>query len=208
MINVQKKQGDLCMAVEVEAGFKILQNQYEAEKILLDNGFECTFKTITRDVYFGKDVNFEGKDETQIKRSLIRCRNFEKLENLKIFDPSLPDRIKVDLKTLSEYILKFYENGYQVVFDTIKTDWIYKKGQCWHQLQDIKHIGLVDYVYNEEIFGKGLGEQQQFDMLKAHIKQLGLQLEYEYGIDKLRSLYTQQLQFSTNQIGKYEYQEH
>ena len=39
------------------------------------------------------------KDETQIKRSLIRCRNFEKLENLKIFDPSLPDRIKVDLKS-------------------------------------------------------------------------------------------------------------
>jgi hypothetical protein len=75
-------------------------------------------------------------------------------------------------------------------------------------LQDIKHIGLVDYVYNTEIFGKGFSEQQQFDLLKKHMKELGLNLEYEYGIDKLRTLYTQELQFSTNQIGKYEYQEH
>ena len=196
------------MAVEVEAGFKILQNKFEAEKILLANGFKSTFKTITRDVYFGKNVNLEGKDETQIKRSLIRCRNFEKLENLKLFDPDMPDKIKVDFKTLAEYFLKFFEQGYEVVFDTIKTDWIYQKGECWHQLQDIKHIGLVDYVYNTEIFGKGFSEQQQFDLLKKHMKELGLNLEYEYGIDKLRTLYTQELQFSTNQIGKYEYQEH
>lgn len=192
---------------EVEAGFKIKQNQYEAEKILLNNGFESVFKTITRDVYFGKDINFDNKNESQIKRSLIRCRNFESLENMKLFDPSLPDRIKVDFKTLAEYILKFEKQGYSVVFDTIKTDWIYKKGDCWHQLQDIKHIGLVDYVYNEELFNKGLSEQQQFDCLKQHMKQLGLELEYEYGIDKLRTLYTQELQFSINQNGLYEYQE-
>ena len=61
--------------VEVEVGFKIKEDKLQAEKILLENGFVNTFKTAhTRDIYFGKNVNFENKTEEEIKRSLIRCR--------------------------------------------------------------------------------------------------------------------------------------
>ena len=50
--------------VEVEVGFKIKEDKLQAEKILLENGFVNTFKTAhTRDIYFGKDVNFENKTE-------------------------------------------------------------------------------------------------------------------------------------------------
>ena len=49
--------------VEVEAGFKILEDKLSAEKILLAHGFVNTYKTHTRDIYFGKDTNFENKDE-------------------------------------------------------------------------------------------------------------------------------------------------
>ena len=99
-----------------------------------------------------------------------------------------------------------FKEGYDVVFDTEKTDWIYKKGKCYHQLQEIKDIGLIDYVYNEEIFGLGLNENQQFEILKKQMIDLGFHLEYELGVDKLRSLYSKELKFSKNQIGKYNYQ--
>lgn len=193
--------------VEVEAGFKILEDKLSAEKILLAHGFVNTYKTHTRDIYFGKDTNFENKDEAQIKRCLVRCRNFEGFENLKLLDRNLPDKIKVDFKTLLQYFDQLFSEGFKVVFDTQKSDWIYKKGNCWHQFQEIKDIGLVDYVYNEEVFGKGLSEDEQFEILKNQMLELGFHLEYDLGIDKLRSLYSHKLMFSKNQIGKYEYQE-
>ena len=198
--------------VEVEAGFKIKETKEKAEKILLKHGFENMFKTITHDIYFGKDVNFDGKSEEEIKQSLIRLRGFKTndlstFENLSLYDSSLSDdKIKVDFKTAISYVNKLFKSGYEVIFDTTKSDWVYKKGECYHQLQDIKEIGLVDYVYNKEIFGKGFDEQQQFEMLKSQMKDLGFHLEYELGIDKLRSLANKKLMFSTNQIGLYNYQ--
>lgn len=70
------------MAIEVEAGFKVKEIKEEAEKILLDNGFVNTFKTAhTRDVYFGKDIEIEGKSEEEIKRSMVRLRGFETFDN-------------------------------------------------------------------------------------------------------------------------------
>ncbi len=188
----------------LEVGFKIKEDKKEAEKLLLAQGFQELFKTTTRDIYFGKDVNFEGKDETQIKTSLIRCRNFEKFENLKIFDKDLPDKLDVDFKTMHAYFDKFFENGYEVIFDTQKTDWVYYKGKCWHQLQDIKDIGLLDYVLDKDIFDKS--EDEQFEILMKQVKDFGLHLEYELGVDKLRSLYNKKLMFSKNQAGLYEYQ--
>lgn len=193
--------------VEIEVGFKINQSLEQAEKLLIDNGFECTYKTITHDVYFGKNINFDSFDETQIKRSLIRCRNFTSLENLKILDETLPDKIKVDFASLVKYLQLFLEHGYEVIFDTKKTDWIYKKGECYHQLQNIEKIGLLDYVYNREIFDKGLSEDEQFNELSKQMEELGFTLQYPLGVDKLRSLYRGKLMFSKNQIGKYDYQD-
>ncbi len=197
------------MAIEVEAGFKVRESKEEAEKILLDNGFVNTFKTAhTRDVYFGKDIEIEGKSEEEIKRSMVRLRGFETFENLVLLGDKYPEgKYKADFKTALDICNKLLANGFEVIIDTEKTDWVYKKGRCWHQLQEIKNIGLVDYVYNEEIFDKGYSEQQQFDLLHTQMTDLGFHLEYDLGIDKLRSLLSGQIQFSTNQIGKYNYQE-
>ena len=197
------------MAIEVEAGFKVKESKEEAEKILLDNGFVNTFKTAhTRDVYFGKDIEIEGKSEEEIKRSMVRLRGFETFENLQLLGDEYPEgKYKADFKTALDICNKLLANGFEVIIDTEKTDWVYKKGRCWHQLQEIKNIGLVDYVYNEEIFDKGYSEQQQFDLLHHQMTDLGFHLEYDIGIDKLRTLLSGQIQFSTNQIGKYNYQE-
>ncbi len=197
------------MAIEVEAGFKISESKEEAEKILLDNGFVNTFKTAhTRDVYFGKNVEYEGKSEEEIKRSMVRLRGFETFENLWLLGEESPEgKYKADFKTALDICNLLLKNGFDVIIDTEKTDWVYKKGRCWHQLQEIKDIGLVDYVYNEEIFDKGYSEKEQFDLLHTQMTDLGFQLEYDIGIDKLRTLLTGQIQCSTNQIGKYNYQE-
>ena len=197
------------MAIEVEAGFKISESKEEAEKILLDNGFVNTFKTAhTRDVYFGKDIEIEGKSEEEIKRSMVRLRGFETFENLQLLGDEYPEgKYKADFKTVLDICNLLLKNGFDVIIDTEKTDWVYKKGRCWHQLQEIKDIGLVDYVYNEEIFDKGYSEKEQFDLLHTQMTDLGFQLEYDLGIDKLRTLLTGQIQCSTNQIGKYNYQE-
>ena len=66
---------------------------------------------------------------------------------------------------------------------------------------------LVDYVYNEEIFGKGYTEEEQFNLLRQQMQDLGFTLEYKLGIDKLRTLYSGEMKFSINQIGKYNYQD-
>ncbi len=197
------------MAIEVEAGFKVRESKEEAEKILLDNGFVNTFKTAhTRDVYFGKKVEFDGKSEEEIKRSMVRLRGFETFENLQLLGDAYPEgKYKADFKTALDICNKLLANGFEVIIDTEKTDWVYKKGRCWHQLQEIKNIGLVDYVYNEEIFDKGYSEEKQFDLLHTQMTDLGFHLEYDLGIDKLRSLLSGKIQFSTNQIGKYNYQE-
>lgn len=195
--------------IRVEAGFKIKQTKEDAERILLNNGFENTFKTkCTHDIYFGKDVDLHNKSEEQIKQSLIRCRNFETFENLQLFNAQISEgKIKVDEQTAKEICNTLLNSGYKIIFDTEKSDWIYKKGNCWHQLQEIKNIGLVDYVYNEEIFDKGYCENEQFELLKKQMQELGFTLEYQYGIDKLRSLYSGKIEFSINQIGLYKYQE-
>ena len=197
------------MAIEVEAGFKVKESKEEAEKILLDNGFVNTFKTAhTRDVYFGKDIEIEGKSEEEIKRSMVRLRGFETFENLELLGEKYPEgKYKADFKTALDICNKLLANGFEVIIDTEKTDWVYKKGRCWHQLQEIKNIGLVDYVYNEEIFDKGYSEEEQFDLLHQQMTDLGFHLEYDLGIDKLRTLLSGKIQFSTNQIGKYNYQE-
>ena len=162
------------MGIEVEVGFKIKEDKWKAEKILLENGFINTFKTAhTRDIYFGKNVNFNSKSEEEIKNSLVRCRGCSLFENLEILDPELPrGKVNVDFKTAFSYFQRLFKEGFDVVFDTEKTDWIYKKGNCYHQLQEIKDIGLVDYVYNKEIFGLGLSEDEQFQILKEEKKLL------------------------------------
>ncbi len=61
---------------EIEVGFKLLQSKKEVEKILLENGFVNTFKTHTRDVYFGKNFCIEDKSEEQVKKKFDKVSQF------------------------------------------------------------------------------------------------------------------------------------
>lgn len=93
------------------------------------------------------------------------------------------------------------EKGYKQVFDTSKTDYVYKKGNFYHQLQNIDGIGLLDYAYNED--SKDLPEDEQFEILSKEMEEIGIELEYEEGVDKLRTLLSGELCFSKNQNGNY-----
>lgn len=190
--------------IQIEIGFKIKEDKLDAEKILLNNGFINTFKTAhTRDIYFGKNDDFHDKSEKEIKDSLVRLRGSTLFENLRLLDENIPDeKVNVDFTTAVSYFNRLFEAGYKVVFDTEKTDWIYKKDNYLHQLQDIKGIGLVDYVYYFESVSGELDEDKLLDKLKSEMKKLGFTLEHELGVDKLRSLYSGKLQFSKNQYYK------
>ena len=191
--------------MEVEVGFKIKQSKEEAEKILLKNGFIKFWEVEkTHDIYFGKNINFENKKEEEIKQSLIRVRNFETFENLNLIkNLECENVLKLNKKDASKMVNKILENGFKIIFDTQKSDTVFYKGKCWHQLQNIKDIGLLDYVYDEELFNKNYSEKEQFDILKSQMISLGFELEFELGIDKLRTLYFKELKFSINQNGKY-----
>lgn len=216
--------------IEVEAGFPIKGTREDAEQRLLAAGFVSSFKTErTVDIYFGKNIVFNPRQsEEDLKRSMVRCRgmgisdipfDIDKcdeivrvtFENLQLLNHEYKvGKHRVDYTTAVDICSALLEDGFEIVFETEKTDWIYKKGNCWHQIQDIKGIGLVDYVYNEDIFNKGYSEAEQFELLQQQMIDLGFTLKYpdRGGIDKLRTLLSGKMQFSTNQIGCYGYQEH
>jgi len=190
----------------VELGLKINLPKEEAERILLNNGFKCIFKTVTHDVYYAKPgTDFSGMSEYDIKMNCVRVRNDNNFDNLCLIQEDFPVKTKLDGKKAKKVMKMIKSAGYLKVFDTKKTDWIYVKDKISHQLQDIDNIGLLDYVYDESIFGKS--EDEQYSYLITHMKNLGIGLENELGVDKLRSLYSGELKYSKNQNGDYYYKD-
>ena len=189
---------------EVEVGFKVKQTQEESKKILENNGFELLFNTETHDLYFtNKELN-ENMTEQELKFSCVRFRHSHGgcgFDNYHLFNESKPDKFKCSLDEAAEIIVNLNQNGFKKVFDTFKTDFIYKKDKTYHQLQKINYIGLLDYVYCEDLFQHK--PKWQFTLLSNGMKNLGFELEYEEGVDKLRSLLAQKLCFSKNQNGDY-----
>ena len=189
---------------EVEVAFKVKQSQKECEEILQQNGYELMFNTETHDLYFTNKELTANMTEQEIKFSCVRFRHSKGgcgFDNYNLFDKTKPSRIKCKLDEASEIIVKLKANGFKKVFDTFKTDYIYKKGNSYHQLQKINYIGLLDYYYDEDIFQKS--QKEQFDILKQNMLNLGFELEYEEGVDKLRSLLSEKYCFSKNQNGNY-----
>lgn len=190
----------------VEVAFKIKENQEQAEKILKDNGYSLFWHTQTHDLYFTKAKLTPKMTEQQIKYSCIRFRHSAGgcgFDNYKLFDNNAENRFHCDFEKAIDIMAELKENGYIVVFDTYKTDYIYNKNgtKQWHQLQNIKHIGLLDYYYNEDL--EDVSEDEQFEILKSDMKKLGFTLEFDLGIDKLRSLLAQKACFSKNQEAPY-----
>ena len=189
---------------EVEVAFKVKQKQSKCEKILKNAGYKLFWKAKTHDLYFTNQKLTQDMSEQQLKFSCvrIRCSNGGySIDNYNIFNDSKSDKFKCTKEEVLQIAKQLINNGYAKIFDTSKTDYVYKKGNAYHQLQDIEGIGLLDYFYDEDI--KDKSEDEQFETLKQRILDEGLELEYEYGVDKLRTLLAQKLCFSKNQNGNY-----
>lgn len=184
---------------EVEVGFKIKQTQQQSEELLKKSGYEFMFNTQTHDLYFTNKELTENMTEQELKFSCVRFRHTKgssRFDNFNLFDTSKPNKFRCELDEAAEIIVKLKQNGFKKVFDTFKTDYIYKK-----ELQNIDTIGLLDYFYNEDIFEHK--PEIQFATLCNEMKNLGFELEYEEGIDKLRTLLCKKFCFSKNQNGDY-----
>ena len=189
---------------EVEVAFKVSQRQSKCEKLLKKAGYELFWKAKTRDLYFTKTELSPDMSEQELKFACVRIRNSNggySVDNFSVFDNSKPDKFKCDKIKAYEIVEILLENGYKKVFDTSKTDYVYKKGNSYHQLQNIDGIGLLDYAFDEDI--KNLPEDEQFIILKKEMEDIGIELEYDKGVDKLRTLLSRKLCFSKNQNGNY-----
>ncbi len=183
----------------VEVGLMIKNPLKEAEKILLDNGYIEQFKTQTHDIYYS-NISMEGLSEMEMKSSCIRLRHSGKFfyfENMQLLNDSYERKINVTFETLRDYLNELHDKGFKIVFDTYKTDWAYYKGRKGCQLQEIKDIGLLNYVYDQDLAGLPL--DKQFEILKKNLLDMGFTLEHDLGIDKLSSLYYGELKFSKGQ---------
>ena len=118
-----------------------------------------------------------------------------------MFDDKKESRFRCRLDEAAEIIVELKIKGFKKVFDTFKTDYIYKKDNSYHQLQNINKIGLLDYYYDDDIVT--LTQKEQFETLTKNMLELGFELEYDEGVDKLRSLLLEKLCFSKNQNGDY-----
>ena len=190
---------------EVEVGFKIKQSQKECEKLLENSGYEFLYQTETHDIYFTNKELSQNMTEQQLKFNCVRFRHSKGkcgFDNFKLFKSLAQNRFKCTFDEAVDIIVEMKKSGFKIVFDTFKTDCIYKKGNAYHQLQNIDKIGLLDYFYNEDIFNKS--QKEQFETLTQEMLNLGFSLEYEEGVDKLRSLLLGKLCFSKNQNGDYQ----
>lgn len=188
---------------EVEVAFKIKQTQKESEKLLLSFGYKLFHKAKTHDLYFAKIKLTPEMTEQQLKFNCIRLRfsnNNLSFNNFNLFDKT-KNNFNCTKKESKQILKQLKQNGFKKVFDTFKTDYVYKKDNSYHQLQNIKKIGLLDYFYNEDIFS--LSPLNQYKTLKQEMLNMGFELEYEDGVDKLRSLLAKKLCFSKNQNGDY-----
>lgn len=189
---------------EVEVAFKVSQKQSKCGKLLKKAGYEMFWKAKTRDLYFTTTELVSDMSEQELKFACVRLRKSNggySVDNFSVFDKSKLDKFKCDKSKAYEIAEMLLEKGYKKVFDTSKTDYVYKKGNAYHQLQNIDGIGLLDYAFDEDI--KDLPEDEQFIILKKEMEDIGIELEYDKGIDKLRTLLSGKLCFSKNQNGNY-----
>ena len=191
---------------EVEIGFKIKNSLEESIAILKANGFDNIFKTETHDLYFCDRPLDESMSEQQLKFSCVRFRHSHggsSFDNYHLSgDPSRPDKFKCDFDEAAEIIVELKKKGFMKVFDTFKTDNIFTRGTLACQLQKINHIGLLNYIYDESVFGKSA--EYQYGYLKKLMLDMGFELEFEDGVDKFRTLLAGTYRFSKNQNGDYD----
>ena len=189
---------------EVEVAFKVKQKQSKCEKLLKQAGYKLFWKAKTHDVYFSNKKLTKEMSEQELKFACvrIRCSNGGySVDNFNIYNLNKENKFKCSKEETLKIEKQLEEDGFVKVFDTSKTDYVYLKNKSCHQLQNIEGIGLLDYYYDEDIFDKP--ENEQFRFLTQEMHNLGFELEYEEGVDKLRTLLSKKLCFSKNQNGNY-----
>jgi len=189
---------------EVEVAFKVKQKQRKCEKILKKAGFKLFHKATTHDIYFTDRTLTEDMSEQELKFACvrIRCSNGGyRVHNYNIYDPTAKDEFRCTKEEAEQIAKQMMKDGFEKVFDTSKTDFVYSKDKAYHQLQDIEGIGLLDYYYDESIADQP--EDKQYEHLYQEMLRLGFELEHQEGVDKLRSLLSKKLCFSKNQNGNY-----
>lgn len=191
----------------VEVAFKLDKDFNYYDELLIKNGFSCTYKVVTHDIYFTK-TNLDGMSEKDMKNACIRlrsCNNSDFIIQNNYDKWILRKRVKV--KDIDKFINKMIKRGYKMVFDTNKNDYHYRLSEYENaiQIQDIDNIGLVLYYDNSEYYGKSLDEQRK--LLIDELNKYGFNFNYDdLGFDKLRSLYYKKDMFSINQDTTYDEQ--
>ena len=115
---------------EVEVAFKVKQKQSKCEKLLKKAGYKLYWKAKTRDLYFTKTELSPDMSEQELKFACVRIRNSNggySVDNFSVFDDSKPDKFKCDKNEAYTIAGILIEKGYKKVFDTSKTDYVYKK---------------------------------------------------------------------------------
>lgn len=190
---------------EVEVAFKVRDKQSKCEKLLKKAGYKLFWKAKTHDIYFTKQELTAEMSEQELKFACvrIRCSNGGySVDNYHTYNHSKPNKFKCTKDDAIQIAEELDNSGLVKVFDTSKSDVVYKRGNRYHQLQDIEGIGLLDYVYDEDI--KKEPENVQVEILQQEMTDVGIALEYKNGVDKLRTLLNNgDLCFSHNKNGNY-----
>ena len=123
-------------------------------------------------------------------------------QNYNLYDKNSNNSFECPVDELGKYEIKFQNDGFKKVFDTVKYNYQYMIGNMKSriQLQDIDGIGLVLYYDNPDYYHLLLEEQRKkiIDELNSY----GFDFKYdELGIDKLRTLYYKEKKYSINQNG-------
>ena len=115
---------------EVEVAFKVNDKQRKCEKLLKKSGYELVWNAKTHDVYFAKVELTPEMSEQELKFACIRIRESNggySIDNYRLANRSKPNSFKCTRDEAIKIAEELESDGFVVVFDTRKTDVVYKK---------------------------------------------------------------------------------
>ena len=201
------------MELVVELGIKLDKDFKYYDEMLINHGLKRIKVSITSDTYYtNKDLN--NLSENQMKNACVRFRTYNiierdgkkentyvsQLQNFTIFDDKFDKSIKCDKNDFSKYEELLISNGWNKIFDVVKTDYQYKNEEMKSmiQLQYTDGLGLIVYYDNPDFYNNKLDEQRK--LLIDELNSYGFNFDYDVlGLDRLRSLYYNKEMYSKNQ---------
>ena len=193
----------------VEVGILLHKPLEYYDELLTNAGAYNVFNCETHDVYWTYH-DLRGMTEKQMKNACIRYRQVTNLasdkpgpammQNYPMADKKSVGEFFVPVETLSAFDKGLQAQGYMKVFDTRKYDYQYATNDMRSriQLQQIEGLGLMVYYDNPDYYH--MPAEQQRVMLIRELNTFGFGIpESQMGVDKLRTLYNNELCYSANQ---------